>query len=50
MNDTTKYVGLDVSKDKIAVAVADEGPFSYELGTLTRKVCINRFNRKRKIT
>lgn len=25
MNDTTKYVGLDVSKDKIAVAVADEG-------------------------
>ncbi|WP_077621189.1 IS110 family transposase [Sediminibacillus massiliensis] len=25
MDDTTKYVGLDVSKDKIAVAVADEG-------------------------
>lgn len=25
MNDTTKYVGLDVSKDKIAVAVAEEG-------------------------
>lgn len=25
MHDTTKYVGLDVSKDKIAVAVADEG-------------------------
>ncbi|WP_404450976.1 IS110 family transposase [Virgibacillus necropolis] len=25
MNNTTKYVGLDVSKEKIAVAVADEG-------------------------
>jgi transposase len=25
MKDVTKYVGLDVSKDKIAVAVADEG-------------------------
>jgi transposase len=25
MNDNTKYVGLDVSKEKIAVAVADEG-------------------------
>lgn len=25
MNNNTKYVGLDVSKDKIAVAVADEG-------------------------
>ncbi|WP_209125859.1 IS110 family transposase [Alkalihalobacillus sp. BA299] len=25
MKDTTKYVGLDVSKEKIAVAVADEG-------------------------
>lgn len=25
MNNTTKYVGLDVSKDKIAVAIADEG-------------------------
>lgn len=25
MKDNTKYVGLDVSKDKIAVAIADEG-------------------------
>ncbi|MDQ0175353.1 IS110 family transposase [Bacillus chungangensis] len=25
MKDTTKYVGLDVSKEKIAVAIADEG-------------------------
>ena len=25
MNDNTKYVGLDVSKEKIAVAIADEG-------------------------
>lgn len=25
MNNNTKYVGLDVSKDKIAVAIADEG-------------------------
>ena len=25
MNNTTKYVGLDVSKEKIAVAVAEEG-------------------------
>lgn len=25
MNDNTKYVGLDVSKERIAVAVADEG-------------------------
>ena len=25
MKHTTKYVGLDVSKDKIAVAIADEG-------------------------
>ncbi|QAA21476.1 IS110 family transposase [Sporolactobacillus terrae] len=25
MNDSTKYVGLDVSKEKIAVAVAEEG-------------------------
>jgi transposase len=25
MNDTTKYVGLDVSKKNIAVSVADEG-------------------------
>jgi len=25
MNDNTKYVGLDVSKEKIAVALADEG-------------------------
>jgi transposase len=25
MNTTTKYVGLDVSKKKIAVAIADEG-------------------------
>ncbi|GEB76913.1 hypothetical protein [Sporolactobacillus inulinus] len=25
MNDNTKYVGLDVSKEKIAVAVAEEG-------------------------
>ncbi|WP_405102972.1 hypothetical protein [Oceanobacillus sp. FSL H7-0719] len=25
MNNTTKYVGLDVSKENIAVAVADEG-------------------------
>lgn len=25
MKDTTKYIGLDVSKDKIAVAIADEG-------------------------
>ncbi|MFP5110242.1 hypothetical protein ACSU6B_26475 [Neobacillus sp. C211] len=25
MQDTIKYVGLDVSKEKIAVAIADEG-------------------------
>jgi transposase len=25
MKDAIKYVGLDVSKEKIAVAVADEG-------------------------
>lgn len=25
MKNTIKYVGLDVSKDKIAVAIADEG-------------------------
>ncbi|WP_312475276.1 hypothetical protein [Neobacillus sp.] len=25
MKDTIKYVGLDVSKEKIAVAIADEG-------------------------
>ncbi|OLO40491.1 IS110 family transposase, partial [Alkalihalophilus pseudofirmus] len=25
MKDNTKYVGLDVSKEKIAVAIADEG-------------------------
>ena len=25
MKDTTKYVGLDVSKEKIAVAIAEEG-------------------------
>ncbi len=25
MKNTTKYVGLDVSKEKIAVAIADEG-------------------------
>ena len=25
MKDSTKYVGLDVSKDFIAVAIADEG-------------------------
>ncbi|WP_416825743.1 hypothetical protein [Ectobacillus polymachus] len=25
MKDTTKYVGLDVSKEKISVAIADEG-------------------------
>lgn len=25
MKDTTKYIGLDVSKEKIAVAIADEG-------------------------
>ena len=25
MNDSTKYVGMDVSKEKIAVAVADGG-------------------------
>jgi hypothetical protein len=25
MKDTTKYVGLDVSKEKISVAIADSG-------------------------
>ena len=25
MKDTIKYVGLDVSKEKIAVAIAEEG-------------------------
>jgi transposase len=25
MQDTTKYVGLDVSKEKISVAIADAG-------------------------
>src|SRR5690625_7633332 len=25
MKDTTKFIGLDVSKEKIAVAIADEG-------------------------
>ncbi len=25
MKDATKYLGLDVSKEKIAVAIADEG-------------------------
>lgn len=25
MKDTTKYVGLDVSKEKISVAIAEEG-------------------------